>query len=83
MGQFHPRDRDMTKFMLSIEHNNLVESDYHSYRFATVLFGTTSSQFLLDSTIFKHLDSIGQDQRITDTVKGSLYIGNLQGTDNS
>ncbi|XP_068240899.1 uncharacterized protein [Palaemon carinicauda] len=48
-----------------------------AYRFKVVLFGATSSPYLLNQTMQYHLDS--QSSRLASTLKTSFYIDNFQG----
>ena len=74
-------DRDFTRFLWKQnpydEHSPLV-----TYRFKSVLFGATSSPFLLQMTLNYHLDQQKENVEVSKQIKESLYMDNLQGTVN-
>lgn len=59
-----------------------IDSDFIIYRFKVVLFGATYSQFLLSSTIKRHLQNIQGNQPVIEKLLRGLYTDNLQGTGN-
>jgi transposase InsO family protein len=69
------KDRDVTRFLwLSDNHNP--NSDLTTYRFRTVLFGATSSPFILCATILKHLE-IHKDKKASEYLRKDLYVDNV------
>lgn len=74
-----PRDRDATRFLWP---RNPMDPDspYDIYRFKVVLFGSTSSQFLLNATIQKHLSTVVANAETVAKLTRGLYIDNLQAT---
>lgn len=70
-------DRDYTRFLWPENPLN-PESSFITYRFRSVLFGATSSPFLLQATLTHHLDK--SESQYADKIKDSLYVDNLQGT---
>ena len=77
MLRLNERDRDVTRFLWP-ENINDPDSEYIHYRFASVLFGATCSQFLLNATILRHLSLI----KNKDQFKRGIYIDNLFKTSN-
>ena len=67
-------DRDYTRFLWlstpSDPHSELV-----TYRFKTVLFGSTSSPFMLNATLYYHLNSY--DTPTAHDMKQNLYVDNI------
>ena len=76
----HPKDRDFTRFLFikdasksPLDHNNLL-----FYRFKVVLFGATSSPFLLSATIKHHLDDYAKcNDKDVSYLHRDLYVDNL------
>lgn len=69
-----PKDRDMLRFLWW---NN--EGDMITYRHCRVVFGLTSSPFLLSATIQHHLKEVSQDLRgSADILANSFYVDNCQ-----
>nr|XP_045584796.1 uncharacterized protein LOC123746940 [Procambarus clarkii] len=56
-------------------------SEMITYRFASVFFGATSSTFLLQTTLDKHLKKSNSPNKIE--ISNNLYVDNFQGTTNS
>ena len=73
-------DRDATRF-LWVEDPHDPHSKLVTYRFAVVLFGATSSPFLLQATIDHHLQK--SDCPYKDYLSKSFYVDNLVNTTNN
>ncbi|XP_069188811.1 uncharacterized protein [Procambarus clarkii] len=73
-------DWKYTKF-LWIKDPNYPNSELITYRFVSVLFGATSSPFLLQATLDTHLKN-SNSQNKTEISK-NLYVYNFQGTTSS
>ena len=52
-------------------------------RFARVVFGVTSSPFLLNGTIRKHVGNYDLDEQFTQRVLESFYVDDFTGGENS
>ena len=74
------QDRDFTRF-LWLENPRDPQSKLVTYRFASVLFGATSSPFLLQATLDYHLNQ--SDSPHKDILSKGFYVDNLQGTTES
>ncbi|XP_069170769.1 uncharacterized protein [Procambarus clarkii] len=72
-------DRDFTKF-LCIKDPLDLDSDVITYRFASVLFGATSSPFLLQATVDTHLKKSNSPYKAE--ITNNLYVDNFQGITN-
>ncbi|XP_069186433.1 uncharacterized protein [Procambarus clarkii] len=72
-------DRDFTKF-LWVKDPQDPNSDVITYRFASVLFGATSSPFLLQTTLDTHLKKSLSPYKAE--ISNNLYVDNFQGTTN-
>ena len=72
-------DRDFTRF-LWIEDVNQIPPKIVTYRFTSVLFGSTSSPFLLQATLTKHFQS--SDSPLKETLLNNFYVDNFQGSTN-
>ena len=70
-------DRDYTRFLWP-ENPFDSQSDLVTYRFRSVLFGASCSPFLLQATLFHHLNK--SDSSYAGKLKDSLYVDNVQGT---
>ena len=70
-------DRDYTRFLWP-ENGLDRESNFITYQFRSVLFGATSSPFLLQATLTRHLNKT--ESQYAEKIKESLYVDNLQGT---
>ena len=70
-------DRDYTRFLWP-ENPLDPESNFITYRFRSVLFGATSSPFVLQATLTHHLNK--SESQCAEKLKESLYVDNLQGT---
>ena len=72
-------DRDYTRFLWLSDPSN-PESEFQTYRFKSVLFGSVSSPFMLSATLHCHLNEF-QSPVATD-MKNNLYVDNIiSGTD--
>ena len=71
------KDRDCCRFFWPKDPLDS-NSEIITYRFKVVLFGSTASQFLLNSTLKFHLDKIGDS--VAKQVLRNIYIDNLQNT---
>jgi len=67
-------DQDSTRFFWLSSPSD-PESDLEIYRFKTVLFGSTSSPFMLTATLQHHLNSC--DSPVAQDMKQNLYIDNV------
>ena len=70
-------DRDFTRFLWPKDPLD-PQSSLVTYRFRSVLFGATSSPFLLQATLTHHLDK--SESPYAEKIKDSLYVDNVQGT---
>ena len=70
-------DRNYTRFLFP-ENPLDPQSNLVTYRFRSVLFGATSSPFLLQATLSHHLDK--SESPYAEKIKESLYVDNVQGT---
>lgn len=68
------QDRDYTRF-LWLSNLNDPESQFTTYRFKVVLFGSTSSPFMLSATLHHHLDLY--ESRVSSDIKRNLYVDNV------
>ena len=67
-------DRDYVRFLWATD----PDSPVRTYRFKSVLFGSTSSPFLLQATLFKHFETY--DPKLRDILISSFYVDNFQHT---
>ena len=67
-------DRDFTRFLWLSDPMN-PESVFNTFRFKTVLFGSTSSPFLLNATLRCHLQNY--DQAVAHDIKNNIYVDNV------
>ena len=67
-------DRDYVRFLWS-EDPSLPPK---TYRFKSILFGSTSSPFLLQATLFKHFETC--DPQLREILSSSFYVDNFQHT---
>ncbi|KAK3871585.1 hypothetical protein Pcinc_023273 [Petrolisthes cinctipes] len=70
-------DRDYTRFVWLSDPNDET-SPIKTYRFKSVLFGATSSPFLLQATIDYHLKT--SDSPLKEVLASNFYVDNFQGT---
>ena len=74
-------DRDYLRFLLFDD----IFSDSAKvvrYRLARLFFGVTSSPFLLNQTIRKHVQSYEIDKDFVNTVLNSFYVDDITGGEN-
>ena len=70
-------DRDVLRF-LWVGDVNSAEPNIMEYRFARVVFGVTSSPFLLNATLLKHITSYErEDPEFVNWMLRSLYVDDL------
>ena len=67
-------DRDITRFLWLSDPNDPT-SKFDAYRFKSVLFGATSSPFILNATLDKHLSQY--DEPVAEDIKGNIYVDDL------
>ena len=67
-------DRDFTRFLWLSDQND-PESKFVTYRFKVVLFGSTSSPFMLHATLDYHLNS--HSSPVSIDMKNNLYVDNI------
>ena len=72
--QLQENDRDYTKF-LWLTNPDDPNSDFTTYRFKAVLFGSVSSPFILNAVVKKHLEY--EPNAITKDMLDNLYVDNL------
>jgi len=68
------QDRDYTRF-LWLSNLDDPESQFTTYRFKVVLFGSTSSPFMLSATLHHHLDLYKSP--VSSDIKRNLYVDNV------
>jgi len=69
-------DRDATRFLWPkdpADPNSAIEV----YRFKAILFGATSSQFILNATIDHHLRSYREPSHVIEAIRRNIYVDNL------
>ena len=76
----HTQDRDVTRF-LWLTNPDDPESEFEVYHFKRVLFGCTSSPFILNSTILFHLQN--NVSTVTDDLLRNIYVDNILTSVNS
>ena len=67
-------DQDFTRF-LWLSNPNDAESDFDTYRFKVVLFGSASSPFMLGATLHLHLSKY--NSQIAHDMQQNLYVDNV------
>ncbi|XP_077866221.1 uncharacterized protein LOC144353806 [Saccoglossus kowalevskii] len=72
--QLAEHDRKYTKFLWLSDPTD-TESDFVVYQFASVLFGSASSPFILNSVVKTHLDS--EETPVADDIKRNIYVDNV------
>ena len=72
--RLHPDDRDYTRF-LWLSNPSDPNSHLLTYRFQTVLFGATSSPFILNAVLRHHLQQY--QTNVADDIKHDLYVDNI------
>ncbi|XP_060554822.1 uncharacterized protein LOC132715774 [Ruditapes philippinarum] len=68
-------DRDVTRFLWLSDPSN-PNSELTTYRFRAVLFGATSSPFILCATILKHLE-LNNDKKASKYLRQDLDVDNV------
>jgi len=75
----HECERDFTRFLWLSDPNN-PDSPFDTYRFKAAPFGTTSSPFMLNATLQKHLNQFSTP--VAHDMKDNMYVDNiLSGSD--
>lgn len=72
--QLHKDDRDFTRFLWLSDPSN-PESEFQVYRFKVVLFGATSSPFMLNATLHHHLQQCPSP--LATDILANLYVDNI------
>ena len=67
-------DREFTRFFW-LSNPEDPESDFQVYRFKTVLFGSTSSPFMLNATLHHYLDDYNTP--VAEDMKENIYVDNV------
>ncbi|XP_032227954.1 uncharacterized protein LOC116611647 [Nematostella vectensis] len=67
-------DRDMTRFLWLSDPGD-PESEFQTYRFKSVLFGSASSPFMLNAVLQTHLDN--HKTPVTQDMRDNLYVDNI------
>ena len=67
-------DRDLTRFFW-LSNPEDPESKFQVYRFKTVLFGSTSSPFMLNATLHHHLANYNTP--VAEDMKENIYVDNI------
>ena len=81
-----PEHRDFVRFLwfedpVNIDYKNFDNNKLVEYRLTRVLFGVTSSPFLLSATLIKHINSFLQiDPEFVRKILDSLHVDDLKGT---
>jgi hypothetical protein len=70
----HECDRDFTRFLWLSDPND-PDSPFDTYRFKAVPFGTTSSPFMLNATLQKHLERFSTP--VAHDMKDNMYVDNI------
>ena len=75
----HEDDRDFTRFLWLSDPAD-PNSSFDTYRFKAVPFGTTSSPFMLNATVQRHLENFNSPVSLD--MKRNMYVDNvISGTD--
>ena len=72
--RLHPDDRDYTRFLWLSNPNDL-NSHLLTYRFQAVLFGATSSPFILNAVLRHHLQQY--QTMVAEDISHNLYVDNI------
>jgi len=72
--KLHEEDRDYTRFLWLSKPSD-PESTFQTYRFKSVLFGSTSSPFMLNATLHYHLNKFKSP--VAEDMKGNLYVDEI------
>ena len=78
-----PVDRDAQRILW---YNNLKERKVKEYRFSRIIFGSTSSPYILNATLEKHLQDFQDDPKYAATVKAlqqDTYVDDVSGGGNT
>ena len=67
-------DRDFTRFFWLSDPKN-PESSFQVFCFKTVLFGSTSSPFMLNATLHHHLDNYST--LVAKDIRDNMYVDNV------
>ncbi|XP_048582690.1 uncharacterized protein LOC116603367 [Nematostella vectensis] len=67
-------DRDMTRFLWLSDPSD-PESEFQTYRFKSVRFGSASSPFMLNAVLQTHLDN--HKTPVTQDMRDNLYVDNI------
>ena len=70
----HADDRDFTRFLWPSDISNPY-GDLQAFRFKVVLFGATSSPFMLHATLYHHLQNINPP--IAADMLSNIYVDNI------
>ncbi|XP_074653606.1 uncharacterized protein LOC141907762 [Tubulanus polymorphus] len=70
----HPKDRDATRFFW-LSNADDANSKFEIYRFKRVLFGATSSPFILNSTVLHHLKQ--NRNETSSNLSKNIYVDNV------
>ena len=68
------KDQDFTRYLWLLNPEN-AESDFDTYRFKVVLFGSASSPFMLSETLRLHLSKY--NSQLAHDMKQNLYVDNV------
>ena len=85
----HPEHRDFVRFIwfddpFNIDYENFDNNLLVEYRFTRVLFGVTSSPFLLSVTLIKHINSfIKIDPKFVEKILASIHVDDLNSSFNN
>ncbi|XP_002734893.1 uncharacterized protein LOC100366659 [Saccoglossus kowalevskii] len=73
----HEQDRDAMRILW---YNNLQDRQLMEYRFTRVIFGATSSPYILGVTLQKHIENYRENYPITvQTLLDDTYVDDIQG----
>ena len=68
---FDGNDRDFTRFFWLSDPKN-PESEFQVFRYKTVLFGSTSSPFMLNATLHHHLENFSTP--VAKDIRDNMYV---------
>jgi len=75
--QVHKQDRDVQRVLW---YDNLTDRNIAEYRFTRVIFGATSSPYILGATLQKHIKGYGQTFKATvQVLLEDTYVDDIQG----
>ena len=72
--KLHPDDRDFTRFLWPLDITT-PNGSLQTFRFKAVLFGTTSSPFMLHATLCCHLQHL--DSPVATNMLSNIYVDNI------